>query len=168
MLETIPSLEESLSITTGRCNNHIDILLCIFLAWVAMAKSQRPVVMDKLSSSACHGPQCTRCIHVILWIGPSGLMLASTPTFKNNLTHEDTKTFTLKYENVGWCSNEHLAFALMFVNTTYLSSKVLWPHIWRWAPASSLNLDIANGPTVQSKKWSRTWYFVRAGESILQ
>lgn len=78
-----------------------------------------------LETIPCHGPQCTRCTHVILWIGSSGLMLASTPTFKNNLTREDTKALTLKYENVGWCSNEHLAFALMFVNTTYLSPNVL-------------------------------------------
>jgi hypothetical protein len=78
------TLEESLSITTGRCdlaiatharkihkNNQYDCqleyfswslsktsgwtttkrFLCIFLAWVAMAKSQWLVVMDKLSSS---------------------------------------------------------------------------------------------------------------------
>ena len=80
---------------------------------------------DMLETIPCHGPQCTRCTHVILWIGPSGSILASTPRFKNNLTHEHTKAFTLKYGNVGWSSYEHLAFALMFANTTYLSPKVL-------------------------------------------
>jgi hypothetical protein len=42
--------------------------LCIFLAWVAMAKSQRPVVMDKLSSSVWSTPQSLDTIHAVFKI----------------------------------------------------------------------------------------------------